>query len=113
LLSERQRWNYPPFGFQVLIRTTATDKTNGFSFLQQLSDDLSLQDLQAMGVSLLGPVSSPMEKKANRYRFQLLMSSLHRVALHRLLSQAMVKLQSYKKSGSIRWAVDVDPISLL
>ena len=113
LLSERQRWNYPPFGFQVLIRVTATDKTNGLSFLEQLSHDLSRQDLQAMGVSLLGPVASPMEKKANRYRFQLLMSSTQRIVLHRLLSQAMVKLQGYKKSGNIRWSVDVDPLNML
>ena len=113
LLSERQRWNYPPFGFQVLIRATATDKTNGLDFLQQLSNDLSTQDLHAMGVSLLGPISSPLEKKANRYRFQLLMSSTDRIALHRLLSQAMVKLQVYKKLGSIRWSVDVDPLNML
>ena len=46
LLSERERWNYPPFGFQVLIRVTATDKAKGFNFLQQLSQDLLLSGLQ-------------------------------------------------------------------
>ena len=113
LLSERQRWDYPPFGFQVLIRVTATDKTNGLAFLQQLSDDLSLSDCQNAGVTLWGPAPSPMEKRANRYRSQLLMSASNRVVLHQFLSQAIGKLQVYKKSGNIRWSVDVDPLNML
>ncbi len=113
LLSERQRWNYPPFGFQALIRVSATDKASGLVFLQQLSDDLSLWDCQNAGVALWGPASSPMEKRANRYRSQLLMSSSNRVVLHQFLSQAIGKLQVYKKSGNIRWSVDVDPLNML
>ncbi|MCK5918574.1 MAG: primosomal protein N' [Cocleimonas sp.] len=113
LLSERKRWNYPPFGFQVLIRVTATDKIKGFVFLQKLSQDLSLSDLQQPDVTLLGPVPSPMAKKADRYRFQLLMSSANRAALHYLLTDAVVRLQAYKKSGNIRWSVDVDPLNML
>ena len=113
LLSERERWNYPPFGFQVLIRATATDKAKGFNFLQQLSQDLLLLGLQQSEVTLLGPVPSPMGKKADRYRFQLLMSSANRAALHYFLTDAVTKLQTYKKSGNIRWSVDVDPLNML
>jgi primosomal protein N' (replication factor Y) len=113
LLSERERWNYPPFGFQVLIRATATNKAKGFNFLQQLSQDLLLSGLQQSEVTLLGPVPSPMGKKADRYRFQLLMSSTNRAALHYFLTDAVTKLQTYKKSGKIRWSVDVDPLNML
>jgi primosomal protein N' (replication factor Y) len=113
LLSERKRWNYPPFGFQVLIRATATDKTKGFNFLQQLSEDLSLANTQPSDVILLGPVPSPLGKKADRYRFQLLISSTNRATLHYLLADAVTKLQTYKKSGNIRWSVDVDPLNML
>ncbi len=113
LLSERQRWSYPPFGFQALIRVTATNKANGLDFLQQLSSDLLMEDYQSKGVSLLGPASSPMEKKANRYRSQLLISATKRIVLHQLLSQAIAKLQSYKKFGNIKWSVDVDPLNML
>jgi len=113
LLSERQRWNYPPFGFQALIKVTATDKTKGLDFLQQLNNDLSILDCQNSGVTLWGPVSSPIEKRANRYRSQLLMSTSNRVVLHRFLSQAVVKLQGYKKIGNVKWSVDVDPLNML
>ncbi|MCK5896333.1 MAG: primosomal protein N', partial [Cocleimonas sp.] len=113
LLSERERWRYPPFGFQVLIRVTAADKGKGFSFLQKLCQNLSDQDLQQLGVTLLGPVSSPMEKRANRYRFQLLINSVNRSNLHRVTSDAIEKLKTYKRTGKVRWSVDVDPTSML
>jgi primosomal protein N' (replication factor Y) len=54
-----------------------------------------------------------MEKCAGRYRIQLLMSSTKRIALHQLLFNAVVKLQTYKKSGNIKWSVDVDPLNML
>jgi primosomal protein N' (replication factor Y) len=118
LLSERERWNYPPFGFQVLIRVTSTHETKGFSFLQQLSqallaDEVSSEISQQANVTLLGPVPSPMEKRAGRYRTQLLMSSTGRVALHQLLFKAIVKLQAYNKAGNIKWSIDVDPLNML
>jgi len=118
LLSERERWHYPPFGFQVLIRATARHETKGFSFLQQLSqallaEDLSSEKSQLSKVTLLGPVPSPMEKRAGRYRTQLLMSSTSRVALHQLLSKAITKLQGYNKAGNIKWSIDVDPLNML
>jgi primosomal protein N' (replication factor Y) len=113
LLSEREKWSYPPFGFQALIRVAATDKTKGFNFLYQLCHDLSSQELQQSGVTLLGPVSSPMEKRADRYHSQLLISSVNRVDLHRVLAKATEKLQSYKRSGNIKWSIDVDPINML
>jgi primosomal protein N' (replication factor Y) len=113
LLSERERWDYPPFGFQVLIRVTATHETKGFSFLQQLGQALLSEESQQSNVTLLGPVPSPMEKRAGRYRTQLLMSSTNRIALHQLLSKAIVKLQTYNKAGNIRWSIDVDPLNML
>jgi len=113
LLSERQRWNYPPFGFQVLIRVTAIDKADGLVFLQQLSDDLSLWDCQNAGVALWGPASSPMEKRANRYRFQLLISSSERNQLHKILQKTLDILLTLRRTGGIRWVIDRDPSDFL
>lgn len=113
LLSERETWSYPPFGFQVLIRVSAMDKEKGLNFLHQLSVELAVQLQQKTDISLLGPVPSPMEKRANRYRSQLLISATNRSTLHSTLSGAIMKLQAYKKPSNIRWSVDVDPLNML
>ena len=113
LLSERKTWRYPPFGFQVLIRASALDKEQGLNFLHQVSSELSLTLDQKTGVSLLGPVPSPMEKRANRYRSQLLINANSRSSLHNILAIAITKLQAYKKPSNIRWSVDVDPLNML
>lgn len=63
-------------------------------------------------VRLLGPVSAPMERRAGRYRAQLLMQSINRQALHQLLQQLRVKLEENSSSRKVRWSIDVDPIEL-
>ncbi len=113
LLSERRTWHYPPFGFQVLIRVSALDKEQGLRFLHQLNSELSATLDQQTDVSLLGPVPSPMEKRANRYRCQLLINASNRSSLHRTLAIAITKLQVYKKPSNIKWSVDVDPLNML
>ena len=113
LLSERRTWRYPPFGFQVLIRVSALDKEQGLNFLQQVVTALSTRLHQQTDVSLLGPVPSPMEKRANRYRSQLLINASSRRVLHSTLAMVITKLQAYKKPSHIRWSVDVDPLNML
>ncbi|MCK5903061.1 MAG: primosomal protein N', partial [Cocleimonas sp.] len=113
LLSEREMWNYPPFGFQVLIRTSSIDQIEGLNLLYQLNNELTVECQQIPDISLFGPVASPLEKRANRYRAQLLISSKNRRVLHQTLSNSITKLQHYKKPSDIRWSVDVDPLSML
>ena len=113
LLSERKTWAYPPFGFQVLIRVSANDQEQGLNFLHQLVAELSIHIQGKVDISLLGPVPSPMEKRANRYRSQLLINATQRSTLHGILSIAIAKLQVYKKPSNIRWSVDVDPLNML
>ena len=113
LLSERESWHYPPFGFQVLIRVSSLDKALGLDFLHQLSAELMPYIKQMTGVSLLGPVPSPMEKRAGKYRCQLLLSATKRGALHGLVGISIEKLQAYKKPSNIKWSVDVDPLNML
>ncbi len=115
ILSERQLWNYPPYGAQALIRVSADNSEAGFSFLNTLRVGLqaTLSEDQAKELSLLGPVPSPLSKKANRFRFQLLLTSLQRVTLHRALDTVLIHLQSARKTGGVRWAIDTDPMDFL
>ena len=53
-----------------------------------------------------------MERKAGRYRAQLLLQSIHRSNLHRLLAILRNALEGHRDARKTRWSIDVDPIEL-
>lgn len=114
LLHERQAWHYPPFGFQALIRANAPQFEAGLHFLSSLRNDLQIMpSIESGEVSLLGPMPSPMEKRADRYRYQLLVSANRRSSLHCFLDQLISVLKHKKKSREIRYTLDVDPTNFM
>ena len=64
------------------------------------------------GIECWGPVPSPMERRAGRYRAQLLLVARERKTLHRLLGDWVPRLAELKSSRKVRWSLDVDPIDL-
>ena len=64
------------------------------------------------GVRILGPVSAPMERKAGKYRAQLLLQSRQRGNLHIVLATLRSALEGSGDARRVRWSIDVDPIEL-
>ena len=109
-LAERERTLWPPFSRLALIRASASGRADAHGFLdraRQLADHAAIE-----GVRVLGPVSAPMERKAGRYRAQLLLQSRDRGGLHRLLSFLRDNLEGSQAARRVRWSIDVDPIEL-
>ena len=109
-LAERERTLWPPFSRLALIRASAGNRDDAHAFLdraRQLAEHASIE-----GVRILGPVSAPMERKAGRYRAQLLLQSRERAGLHRLLGFLRDNLEGSQASRRVRWSIDVDPIEL-
>ena len=52
-------------------------------------------------MQLLGPIPAPMEKRAGRYRAQLLFQAKQRKYLQQLLKALTTR--------GVRWSLDVDP----
>lgn len=111
LLNERKIWNYPPLGSQALIRINAEDESNAFTFSSNLS--IQLRDLlnqhQSIDVDILGPMPSPIARRANRYRFQLLITAKKRRDLHQFLAMSFSTLTQARKTKGLRWNLDIDP----
>ena len=63
-------------------------------------------------VRLLGPVAAPMERRAGRFRGQLLLQSTQRQPLHALLDALADELAKDRLARKVRWSIDVDPIEL-
>lgn len=115
LLNERTLWNYPPLGFQALIRANATDEAIVAKFLNNVA--LQMRELhnqhQKFDVDILGPIPSPLAKRANKYRFQILISTKNRRDLHHFLSASFSLLTRMKKMGGLRWSLDIDPTDFI
>ena len=113
-LSERRATGLPPFSHLALLRADALKAELADAFLEDaysIAEQL-LEQLQIEGVELLGPITSPMERRAGRYRAQLLIQANSRAPLHRLLTPLCSNLESLPSARQSRWSMDVDPIDL-
>ncbi len=109
-LEERESAAWPPFGRLALVRAAATRREDAREFLNMargIADGMRVEQ-----VRILGPVSAPMERKAGRYRAQLLLQSNNRGELHGVLRHLRTSLESNSASRKVRWSIDVDPIEL-
>ncbi len=109
LLQERQRAQLPPFHHLALLRAESSRPENAVQFLR-----LALAQAQRLHapdgiISYLGPLPAMLEKRGDRFRYQLHISSVARAPLQKLLSQLAAHLEADAFSKRVRWAFDVDP----
>lgn len=109
-LTEREQSGWPPFARIALLRSEAADLGAPMRFLQAAADIAAAQG--ARGVRLLGPAPAPMERRAGRYRAQLLLHATSHQPLQRLLSTWVPALEGLKEATRVRWSIDVDPAEL-
>lgn len=108
LLLERQASQLPPFTHLALFRAEATDIKLPHSFLTEVRDILlSDTDLQ-----VFGPIPALMEKKAGKFRAQLLIQTKERRILQEALPTSLKKVEALRSSYKVRWSLDIDPIEL-
>ena len=72
----------------------------------------STQGTQGGGVSLFGPVPAPMERRAGRFRAQLLVQAHARGDLQGFLAGWIPLLYALRRPAGGRWSIDVDPQEL-
>jgi len=110
-LRERHGAGYPPYAHFALWRAESTRPGAALDFLRRVHDRSSTRASQAQ-VTLLDPVAAPMERRAGRYRAQLLMQAGERRALHGVLDALLAELADDKRARRVRWSLDVDPVEM-
>ena len=110
-LEERRLARLPPYASLALVRAEATQRDAPQSFLSDAEACASARP--PAGVSVLGPVPSPMERRAGRYRAQLLVDATSRAALQRFLPGWIAELEALPSARKVRWSVDVDPQEMI
>ncbi len=107
LLDERRLSQLPPFSALALLRAEAVAQEAPLAFLAAVAQLAT--PLLPKQVQLLGPVPAPMERRAGRYRAQLLLQSRYRGPLHQLLTALVPQLGQLPQARKVRWSLDVDP----
>jgi primosomal protein N' (replication factor Y) len=122
-LKEREAAAMPPFSFQALVRAEARTQEVAQAFLNAASvaAQTGLADLPGFDevmprIMLYGAVPMSVQRVANVERAQMLVESGSRAALQRFLAAWHDILRQTRTlaahKGLIRWAVDVDPLSI-
>lgn len=109
-LHERRMAGLPPFSYQALIRVNSTNIHAPQQFMAAVQR--LILDINHDYIDVLGPISAPMARRAGQYRYQLLLQSKQRKALHQFLDNLMPAIYSLNESKQVRWSLDVDPLDL-
>ena len=110
-LNERRETGYPPYSHLALLRAESPTPGAALEFLQE-ARTLAVRLSPGEGVQILQPMAAPMERRAGRYRAQLLVQSNQRAPLHEFLGQWVRQLAEAKFSKKVRWSLDVDPAEM-
>lgn len=109
LLKERHSAGFPPYGFFALLRAESPHQAQAMQFLRKARQDIRPFE----GVHVLDAVPAPMERRAGRYRAQLLISADQRSTLNSTLANWLQFLatdtEAKKRANAVRWSLDIDP----
>ncbi len=110
LLQERRETGLPPYSYHVLLRAEATKPGSVELFLNDAKR--SLTNLQT-GLGIYGPIMAPLQRKAGRFRMQLLLETNHRRQFSKYLNNWTQTLAGLKSARSVRWNLDIDPQDMM
>lgn len=106
-LRERRDAGLPPVKHLVLLRCESVEINAAQTFLNHAVDRARQIDIKE--IDLFGPIPAPMERRAGRYRYQIMLQSRQRKDLHQFISWWVPQLQQLASARKVRWSIDVDP----
>jgi len=106
-LTEREQAGLPPYRHLALLRCEAIKPEAGTAFME--SARKLLNEFETNAIEVFGPLPAPMEKRAGRYRMQLILQSSQRKLLHQALQPWTQSLVNLKAGNKVRWSLDIDP----
>ncbi|WP_024461355.1 primosomal protein N' [Marinimicrobium sp. LS-A18] len=109
ILSERRLTGLPPFRHMALIRAESKRPENAVAFLKQVRALAEQRHPPGHELGYLGPLPAMLEKRGDRFRYQLQVNAANRGALQKLLSQLAPEMEQHALAKRNRWSIDVDP----
>jgi primosomal protein N' (replication factor Y) len=110
-LIERKNASLPPYTHVALFRAETVNAQAPIKFLEEVRDLAYSFNMQ--NVVILGPVPALIERRAGRYRAQLLLLANERNPVHLLLNKLLQQINQLPTIKRVRWALDVDPMEII
>ena len=110
MLAGRAAAGMPPAGQLVVLRSDCDDAARGEQFLQHLRDQAGTA--LPGGAQLIGPLPSPMQRRAGKFRAQLLILAPDRRAAHTAAGLMVSLAEAAKARKDLKWTIDIDPQDL-
>jgi primosomal protein N' (replication factor Y) len=110
-LQERRAAQLPPYTSLALLRAEAPGANAAPAFLDSLAR--ALRAIANLGAEVLGPAPAPMQRRAGRYRWQLLLLAKSRTALKRALDHVLDVARDAAEARRVRWSLDIDPQDMI
>jgi primosomal protein N' (replication factor Y) len=108
ILRERQKQQLPPFYHLALLRAESKRPEIALEFLRLALSIAQRIQPATNDLNYLGPLPAMMEKRGDRFRYQLHISSNQRKLLQFLLSKLALELEASALNRRVRWSIDVD-----
>lgn len=117
LLEARNTQNLPPYCFSALLHASSTDFGLLNHFMEHCRQTLfqhaaNLSNHKDMKIEFIGPMPSPTEKRNNRFRQQIQIYANSRSQLHSAISSVEQMVDRLKGFTKIRFAIDIDPLTM-
>ena len=110
LLAERKATHLPPYRYMAILRADATTREMPMTFLQSVAQLAASWPIEQ--VEVMGPIPAAMERRAGRYRSMLVIQSIDRKPLHRVLASLAQQIDALPLGRKVRWSLDIDPIDM-
>jgi primosomal protein N' (replication factor Y) (superfamily II helicase) len=110
-LEERREAGWPPYSRLAMLRAEAKDSVALDAFLQTAV--VSSRSLNEPAVTVLGPASAVIARRADHFRAHLLIETAARSTLQRFLSAWLPLVETLPdRPPGLRWSIDVDPLEV-
>lgn len=110
MLASRRATGMPPAGQLVILRTDCGDSAQGETFLQFVGD--KARNELPPGVQLIGPLPSPMQRRAGKFRSQLISLAPDRRSAQAAADVLVAGAEAAPARRGLKWSIDVDPQDL-
>ena len=110
MLADRSQRGLPPNGYLLLIRSDCKDGDYGEQFLRDLR--AASESALPTGVTLIGPLPAPMQRRAGLFRSQLLLQASSRAAAQQAARVLVQGADLARPRHGLNWSIDVDPQDL-
>jgi primosomal protein N' (replication factor Y) len=109
-LQERRAAAWPPYSRLALLRAEAKDSDGLNAFLRAAAD--RGRDQRDEAVTILGPATALLARRADHFRAHLLIETQARSELQRFLGAWLPQVETLPGPTGLRWSIDVDPLEV-